>query len=353
MHPSYQVLMGNSHPMSDKDFWDEEVRLAELVEPLGFSAIWCVEHHFDGDYSMCPDNLQFLTYLAARTNNIKLVTGGIIVPWNDPLRIVSKIVLLDYLSNGRMVVGLGRGLSRMEYEQFGIDMNEARDRFDEATEMVLRGLATGVVSGDGPYYPQPPATIRPRPTRDFRDDLVCIAMSPDSLDVAGKLGAQMATFVQFPIEQHLPLIEQWRAAYREAQGSEPPPPVLTEFVYCHEDPEVAERNAREALSRYFVSIIRHYDLDQGHFANITGYQAYAALSDMLAEAGRDVAAAGWADTQTWGTPTQILEKLDHKRSVIGDFHFNCAFSFGGLAFTEVEASMRLFADKVIPELKRW
>jgi alkanesulfonate monooxygenase SsuD/methylene tetrahydromethanopterin reductase-like flavin-dependent oxidoreductase (luciferase family) len=353
MHPSYQVVMGNQHEgMSDKDFWDHEVRLAELCEPLGFSSVWCVEHHFDGDYSMVPDNLQFLTYLAGRTNSIKLVTGGIIVPWNDPLRIVSKVVMLDYLSNGRAVLGLGRGLSRMEYEQFGIDMNEARERFDEATEMILRGLATGVVSGDGPYYPQPPATIRPAPTRDFRDELVCIAMSPDSLDVAAKLGAQMATFIQFPVEMHLPAIEQYRETYRSTQGKEPPPPVLTEFVYCHEDSDTARETAEQYLSRYLVSVLRHYELDKGHFADIRGYQAYAVISDMIAAAGREQAAADYANCQTWGTPEEIVDKIHAKRAVVGDYHLNCAFSYAGMPFDQVEASMRLFADKVIPELKR-
>lgn len=352
MHPSYQVLMGNLNSIDDKEFWDQELRLTELCEPLGYSAVWCVEHHFDGEYSMVPDNLQFLSWLAARTNHIKLVTGGIIVPWNDPLRIVSKVVMLDYLSNGRAVLGLGRGLSRLEYAQFGLDMNEARDRFDEAVDMILRGLATGVVQGEGPYYPQPPATIRPRPMRDFKDEMVCIAMSPDSLDVAGNLGAQMATFIQFPIEAHLPYIEQYRTTYRKAQGTEPPPPVLTEFVYCHEDPDEARAMAHEYLSRYFIALLRHYDLDQGHFASIKGYQAYDAVATMIREAGKEESATAWADSQTWGTPEQILEKIAHRRSVVGEYHLNCAMSFGGMPFDAVESSMRLFADKVIPELKR-
>ena len=55
-----------------------------------------------------------------------------IVPWNDPLRVAEKVSLLDHLSGGRAILGLGRGLSRLEYRHFGIDMNEARDRFDEA-----------------------------------------------------------------------------------------------------------------------------------------------------------------------------------------------------------------------------
>lgn len=248
MHPSYQLLFQNLHEgLSDEALYAEELRLAELAEPLGFSAIWCVEHHFDGEYSMCPDNTQLLTYLAARTQDIKLVTAAIIVPWNDPLRVVEKVVLLDYASQGRLVLGLGRGLAKSEYAMFGLDMNEARERFDEATAMILRGLETGIVEGDGPFYRQPRATIRPAPTRGFRDRLVCIAMSPDSIEVAANLKAAMATFVQFPIEQHRPLIETYRARYREAHGVDAPPPTLTEFVYCHADAAEAERVSHEHM----------------------------------------------------------------------------------------------------------
>lgn len=351
MIPSYQILLGNDFEgMSDKDFWTEEMRLAELTEPLGFSSIWCVEHHFDSPYSMSPDNLQVLAYLAGRTERIGLTTGAIILPWNDPLRVAEKIVVLDYLSNGRLQVGFGRGLAKMEYQRFGIDMNEARDRFDEAADLVLNALATGVMEGDGKYYKQPRAEISPVPVRDFRDSLRCIAMSPDSLYVAAKLKARMATFIQFPIEQHLEMIDLYRSHYRELNNEAAPPPTLTEFVYCHEDPEVAERVAKERMARYFVTLSRHYDLDGGHFAKTEGYQAYAALSDMINEAGLADTAADFATSQTWGTPDQIVESIRHKRSVVGDYDLNCIFSYAGMPFDQVEASMRLFSEAVMPQL---
>jgi alkanesulfonate monooxygenase SsuD/methylene tetrahydromethanopterin reductase-like flavin-dependent oxidoreductase (luciferase family) len=353
MIPSYQILLGNDFDgMSDKAFWMEEMRLAELCEPLGFSSIWCVEHHFDSPYSMSPDNLQVLAYLAGRTTRIGLTTGAIILPWKDPLRVAEKIVVLDYLSNGRLQVGLGRGLAKMEYERFGIAMDEARDRFDEAADLILGALATGVMEGHGRYYKQPRAEISPVPERDFRDNLRCIAMSPDSLLVAARLRAGMATFIQFPIEQHLEPIDMYRDEYRRLHGEEPPPPTLTEFVYCHEDPAVAERVARERMARYFVTLTRHYNLDGGHFANTKGYQAYGAVADMINEAGLSAAAADFSGSQTWGTPDQILDKIRHKRSVVGDYDLNCVFSYAGLPFDEVEASMRLFSEAVMPQLAR-
>ena len=147
----------------------DQIRIADLAEPLGFDSLWPPEHHFT-DYSACPDNVQFLSYMAAKTTRIKLGTGAVIVPWNDPLRVVEKIAFLDHLSNGRAILGLGRGLSRVEYEHFQIEMNSARDRFDEASRMIIEGLEKGFVEGDGPVLspgphrdPPAPAAQLPRP----------------------------------------------------------------------------------------------------------------------------------------------------------------------------------------------
>ena len=153
---------------SDAEMMLEEMRIAELAEPLGFDSYWPPEHHFT-DYSACPDNVQFLSWLAGRTETLRLGTGAVIVPWNDPLRVAEKVAMLDHLSNGRAILGLGRGLSRHEYAHFGIDMNEARDRFDEGSRMILDALETGEIEGAGPYYPQVKTPIRPRPPKSFRD----------------------------------------------------------------------------------------------------------------------------------------------------------------------------------------
>lgn len=145
---------GYDETVTDAQVVDEEVRLAVLAEQLGFDALWPVEHHFE-DYSFCPDNFVVLANLAARTQSIGLGTGAVILPWNDPLRVAEKASLLDHLSGGRLLLGFGRGLARREYERMGIDMDTSRDRFDEAAAMVLDALETGVMRGDGPYYPRP------------------------------------------------------------------------------------------------------------------------------------------------------------------------------------------------------
>ena len=101
---------GYDDSVTDSQVYKEELALAEQIEDQGFDSHWCVEHHFQ-DYSICPDNAVYLSHLAAKTARIKLATGAVILPWNTPLRVAEKIAMLDELSDGRIIFGMGRGLS--------------------------------------------------------------------------------------------------------------------------------------------------------------------------------------------------------------------------------------------------
>jgi alkanesulfonate monooxygenase SsuD/methylene tetrahydromethanopterin reductase-like flavin-dependent oxidoreductase (luciferase family) len=353
MKITYQMFFtGKSSALTDAEFYRREMALAELAEPLGFEGIWCVEHHFDGEYSMCPDNFEILSYLAAKTERVTLTTGGAILPWNDPLRVAEKITVLDHLSGGRAQLGVGRGLSKKEYDVFGISMDEARGRFDESLSMILDGLETGTVKGDGPFYPQAPAPIRPAPLASFRDRVVSIAMSSDSRTAAAEVGAAIASFAQFPIEQHAQDFEDYRELYRKHHDSEPPRVVMSDSVYCSEDPEESRRTSKAAIDTHFALTMSHYGLDKsGHFDDISGYQTYAAMADAMIAAGKDAAAEGYWGAQLTGTPDQIVARIKERYEAFGDYDQNCGFSCGGMDHDKAEASMRLFADKVIPQLR--
>src|SRR3990170_4001815 len=112
MHVGMAVIFqGMGDGRTDRNVYRNELRLGDLAEPLGFESIWGVEHHFT-DYTMCPDVLQFLTYMAARTSKVQLGSMVVVLPWHDPLRVAEQVAMLDALSGGRMVFGIGRGLGR-------------------------------------------------------------------------------------------------------------------------------------------------------------------------------------------------------------------------------------------------
>jgi len=338
---------------TDSQIYSEEIRLCVLAEELGYDVIWPVEHHFS-DYSFCPDNTQFLSYLAARTSTIDLGTAAVILPWNEPLRVAEKILLLDEMSGGRVRFGMGRGLSRREYEPFReIEMDESRGRFDEAAPMILDALETGFIEGSGPFYPQSRTELRPRPTRTFKGRTYAVANSPDSVEIAARIGARMIMFAERVWDSRLPSIERYRELF-EAQNGSPAPPILTcDFIYCDENADRGEELATRYLGTYLASLLDHYELMGDHFTTTAGYEGYGQNAVVMRAMGESGFLKGFMRANAYGTPDQILARLEDRRKALGSFEQSTAFRFGGISYEEAEKSMRLFAKEVLPVLKTW
>lgn len=354
MNMGMQLVFQKHDDFNDREMYRHEVELTVEAEAMSFDTVWPVEHHFT-DYSMCPDNMQFLSYVAGRTTRLGLATGAIIVPWNDPMRVVEKMVLLDHLSDGRAILGLGRGLARREYRGMRQDMDEARERFNEGAEIILRGLEDGFVEANGKYYQQPRIEVRPRPIGSFRDRRYMVCMSPDSFEVAAELGMGVMMFSQFPYEQLKDRIDHYRQDYRAKHAEEPPPINCADFVACFPERSKAEEIARKHIVGYLASVLDHYEmLDAEHFEK-TGrsYQHYADGAKMLEEMGHDAMIDGFLEANLWGDPAQIRDRLEKRRELIGDFEVNGVFSYQSLPFDVVAQNMTLFVDEVGPTLKGW
>ncbi|MFV0524857.1 MAG: LLM class flavin-dependent oxidoreductase [Acidimicrobiales bacterium] len=339
--------------ITDGEVYREEMRLALLAAELGFDVVWAVEHHFY-DYSFCPDNTQWLAAVAAATDRVDVGTAAIIMPWNEPLRVAEKVALLDHLADGRVRLGFGRGLSRREYSHFrNIEMEESRGRFDEGSLMVQAALETGFIEGDGPYYPQPRTAIRPAPERSFAGRTYAVASSEDSLESAARLKAAMVMFADRSWEGRLPQIETWRDHFRRLHRAEPPPPLICDFVYCHPDADVAAERGPHYIATYLESVLQHYEVMGDHFAGISGYEAYAKAAGALRRMGETGFLDGFLSATAHGTPDQIIERYRQRTELLGPFEAAPAFRFGGIPYDEAEASLRLFATEVLPELQTW
>src|SRR5215468_825629 len=161
------IFQNPENHIADGEVYRNELRLANLAEPLGFDSVWGVEHHFT-DYTMCPDVLQFLTYMAGRTQRAQLGSMVVVLPWHDPMRVAEEVSMLDNISDGRLILGLGRGAGKVEFDGFRLPMEESRARFVESAEMLLQGLEQGFCEYRGTYVRQPRADIRPAPFHSFR-----------------------------------------------------------------------------------------------------------------------------------------------------------------------------------------
>ncbi len=352
MHVGYGAAFQNPfNKLSDAEVYRNELRLAELAEPLGFDSVWSVEHHFD-DYTMCPDVLQFLSYMAGRTKHVKLGSMVVVLPWHDPVRVAEQISLLDHMADGRFILGLGRGLARIEYEGFRLDQNEGRNLFVEYAELILNSLETGYMEG-GKFTKQPRRDIRPFPARSFKGRSYAAAVSPESMPIMAKLGVGLLVIPQKPWEVVKQDFEIYHKAWREVNGATPPPaPLSGGFCFVDENKDRAEEMAMKWITAYYHTAMRHYEMTSRQFGTQKSYEFYSHVGKYIAKHGMDGAAVDFAKLMPWGTPDQVLEKIQFIRDTIGANGVMMNFSYAGMPFDEAERNMRCFAKHVLPELKK-
>jgi alkanesulfonate monooxygenase SsuD/methylene tetrahydromethanopterin reductase-like flavin-dependent oxidoreductase (luciferase family) len=352
MHVGYTcIFQGSGDAADDERVYREELELCELAEPLGFEMLWGVEHHFTS-YTMCPDPLQFLTYMAARTSTIRLGSGAVILPWHDPVRVAEQVTMLDLMSGGRFIFGLGRGLGRIEFEGFGVPMDEARARFVESAEIVLRALRTGVIEADGQFYRIPRRDLRPRPSRPFDDRIYAAAVSPESVRIMAGVGAGILINPQKDWTEVAEDMRAYRQQFRELRGREAPAPLVTGWVCCHQDSETAREMAREYIGGYYHSVMAHYELAGAHFESTQGYEYYRRLAKFIGDHGSERVIDSFIELQIWGTPDECFERIVEIQRKVGNDGFNAVCSFAGMSKAEGERNLRLFAAEVMPRLKQ-
>ena len=352
MHVGYSPIFQNpGNRLPDAEVYREELRLAELAEPLGFESIWAIEHHFT-DYTMCPDPVQFLTYMAAKTKRAKLGTSVIVLPWHDPMRVAEQVSMLDHLSNGRMILGLGRGLGNIEYEGFRIDQGEGRERFVEYAELLLEGLERGYLEG-GETTQQPKRNIRPQPMKSFKGRSYAAAVSPESMPIMARLGVGLLVIPQKPwkvVQQDFAI---YREVYEKENGCAAPQPVCGGFFFVDKDAGRAEEMAYKWIGDYYHTAMKHYEMAGSKFGTQKGYEFYKNVGKYIERHGLDGAAEDFTELMPWGTPKQVLEKIAYIREIIDMNLLTCNLSYAGMPYDEAERNMRCFAEHVLPELKKW
>jgi alkanesulfonate monooxygenase SsuD/methylene tetrahydromethanopterin reductase-like flavin-dependent oxidoreductase (luciferase family) len=340
--------LGNTR--SDAEVYAHELSMADLAEPLGFDSVWAAEHHFT-DYTMCPDPSQLLSWLAGRTTHVQLGTMVMVLPWHDPVRVAESFTVLDHLSQGRAILGIGRGLARVEFAGFRTPMAESRQRFVEYGEAILGALETGFIEYDGAVYQQPRAAIRPGPFRSFRGRVYASSVSPESSHIMARLGVGIMIIAQKPWDRTLADLEEYRVIYRAVNDAEPPKPLLVSFTAVHEDAETAREMFERWIVGYCASTMGHYEFDNAHLADIPGYEYYGGLSRNIAKHGRERFSRFLAELQVFGTPDQVVEQMIENNRRIDGAGVIGVFSYGSMPPALAKANVRLFAEKVLPRLK--
>lgn len=339
--------------MSDAAVMGEHLAMGDLAEPLGFDSLFALEHHFTG-YAMSPSPVQMLSYFAGRTRRITLGTAVIVLPWHDPVRIAEEIALLDILCGGRCLFGFGRGAARVEYAGMRVPMDEARPRFVETAQIVMKALSQESFEHDGEFFKIPRTSIRPRPISQPHRRFYASSVSPESAEIMAKLGFGMLMIMQNEWSKAAEDIHRFREI-TQSVGHTPRPPIILTNVACGESRAEAQEIASRYLAAKWDSIDNHYHFSDGQLANVKGYESYGKVAKTYAKMKDDSYRAKATDfyvsIQVVGTADECLQQIAELRRVSGMDHLVTEFSFGGMPHELAELNMRRFAERVMPVLQ--
>lgn len=349
--PRYLAKGDGPQQQTDQEILDEELALADLVEPLGFDSYWAIDHYVT-PYGMTGGVLQHLTYMAGRTSRIDLGTMVTVLPWYEPLQVAHAISVLDNVLKGRkLTLGVGRGAAVREFDGFRIPMSDSRIRYNETLDIVRLALRQEWFEYGGDYFKIPKTTVRPRfrNPQSILEGIKSAWASPESLPLAAKAGLGMLLTNQKSWEDYRQDVLEFNKL-RVEDGYEPVQPTVVVRCACFED----EAEAWDVMSKYTVEgqhgSLKHYQFDDAErFANTKGYESYAKAAANPLTDEQVIEAA--ARPQPWGTPDQVFERLMHIQAMTSAEEFIMTFKYGSMSAEVAERNMRLFADKVLPRLQ--
>jgi len=351
MHVGMGVFFqGLDEVRTDHQVYDEQFALVDRAEDLGFESVWTAEHHFTR-YHMLPNPAQFLTYLAGRTSRIRLGTMVVVLPWHDPVRVAEEIAWVDTVSKGRVILGLGRGLGSIEFDNLRLNMGESRQRFVEYATAVSTGLETGVIEYDGELYRQPRAELHPPAFMSFRGRTYAAAVSPESAKIMARLGYGLILIAQKPWETTRTETLAYQELFREINGHEAPKPILFNFSTVDPDPARAQDLHDEYTMAYARSTIDHYEFTNPRLESIPGYEYYAGLRRNILKHGLPAFNRFLADLQMGGTPETLVEQTVERVRALDAAGVVNVLSFGGMPFEVAKRNFELYAEKVLPVLR--
>src|SRR5215469_112067 len=182
----------SARPELDAPVIEESLREAQLCDELGLDAVWLAEHHFDGSCAYV-DPITFAAAIAATTKRVSLGFAVVQTSLYHPIHLAEQLALLDHLSRGRLLVGLGRGtfFNIHEYQGFGLDADEAQARFEEAEEIIRRAWTEESFEHHGRFWNLKVPMLRPRPFTKPHPMIYRASSSEKSLREDGRQGRQI------------------------------------------------------------------------------------------------------------------------------------------------------------------
>lgn len=299
---------------------DPIAQQGERAESLGFDSFWLPESHFtrrEGGAPASPSPLLRLAVVAGRTRRLKLGTTSFLLPIRHPIHVAEEVAVLDRMSGGRLILGIGRGFRPALFEVFAVPVQEKRSRFEatlESMQSAWRGEPVAWDRREGDSEPRA-LHLSPLPVQRPHPPVWVAAFGPKAVQQAGRLGLPYLASPVEPLEILEENYELHRVSLPEstAAGELPVPVMRTTFV--SRDPDQV-RQVRRILEQ----------------------QASRLAASSIVNLRR-TAAASIEDCTIVGTPEAVAEEVKRYRERLGMTHLIIRAHIAGVEPDVLEESL--------------
>lgn len=329
----------------EKQAFEELIEQVLLTERLGFDEAWFAEHHHS-DYGMLASPNLIIASLAPRTQRLRMGNLVSVLPLYDPMRLAEECGMLDILTNGRLNVGLGRGVPKDDMKH-RLDRDTAQARFEEGIEILLRAWTGETFSFAGKAWGYEEISCRPLPLQKPHPPIYYGATSPDSPAMVARRGWNLALSRQ-PLANCAKAIRSYRderAKHAELCGNGDA--IMVRDIYVADSDEQAWREAGPQITRFWQlatdNFWRGESVSPESLPKFTERYPYF-------PGGLTVQKIDEWGTSLIGSPETVIKKARQMVEIAKPDSLVGMFSFGGLKHEQVMRSIDLFASKVMPAL---
>jgi len=311
---------------SVSDYYAQLFRAAEAAEALGYDALFVAEHHFH-EYGVVPNPAVMLAALAQKTRRLRLGPAISTLTFHNPLMVAESYAMVDVLSEGRLVLGVGSGYLKHEFAGFGVSAEEKRARFDETLLLVRRLLAGERVTHRGAFHRIEDVALNIRPVQRPTPPIYIAALAREAGYHIGRQGNRVMA-IPYATATNFADLGDLQQAYRRGQTEAGHAPGDDDAIYtfhCHvaESDDAARANAAQPFDLYVATRL---------YARRQTYD--------------DVLASGLG---LFGSAESVAAKIaELGRMGIG--HVALLMDFGLMPEELVHRSMRLFVEQVMPRV---
>ena len=332
-------------PQNDQRVIQETLREAQLCDELGMEMLWLAEHHFDG---ICAyvDPVTFAAALAASTRQIHIGFAVAQMSLHHPVRMAEQMALIDNISKGRLVVGLGRGTAYniYDYQGYGIDPKEAYERLIEAEDIMIKAWTTENYKHCGKYWNIQLPLLRPRPYTKPHPAIVRACSGEEAMLGMAREGRPFLMNIQTN-EVTKQRMDLYRKTMRESGFDEATVTRNVDNTWVWRNIFVGETDAeaeRIAMPAWKI---------QQEFREAMRKKVYAEQGLMLKHEPATPARNVQQHSILCGSPDTIAEAIA-EIDKIGVGGLILVFRIGPMPYDVAANSIKLFMQKVAPQFQR-